>query len=118
MLITFHSKAAPEILMRANDAMPLFRAAGKWAPGEPAPERGIFPRGQLAAAIAALEDAVRREAEAGEPRDPDPNETDAPPVHPVERKVALRQRAFPLLDMMRKSLAAGADITWEATRGA
>ncbi|MCD0505402.1 DUF1840 domain-containing protein [Bordetella petrii] len=38
-------------------------------------------------------------------------------MHPIAQTVELRQRAFPLLDMMRRSLAEGADVTWEATKG-
>ncbi|MNJ74137.1 leucine/isoleucine/valine transporter ATP-binding subunit [compost metagenome] len=29
----------------------------------------------------------------------------------------LKERAFPLLDMMRQSLAANAEVTWEVSRG-
>ncbi|CFN83292.1 Domain of uncharacterised function (DUF1840) [Bordetella pertussis] len=38
-------------------------------------------------------------------------------MHPIELAVGLHQRAFPLLDMMRKTAAAGADLTWEVSRG-
>ena len=108
MLITFHSKAAADVLMRADDAAPLLRAAGK-AVGDYAPERGVFTADQLATAIAGLEAAVHA--------NPEPVEADDRESHHHDTKVSLRQRAFPLLDMMRKSLASRADITWDSARG-
>ncbi|WP_459616365.1 DUF1840 domain-containing protein [Bordetella sp. 2513F-2] len=108
MLITFHSKAAAEVLMRADDAKPLLSAAGKPYTGQ-VPERGVFKHDQLAAAIEGLERAIR--AEDAPP--PDEQDPDKAPVHPVEERVSLHQRAFPLLDMLKKSQAAGADVTWE-----
>lgn len=113
MLITFHSKATADILMRSEDAAPILRAAGK-PMGDQMPERGVFALEQLPVAIAGLEGAIHADA-GNEPHDED--DPDQPAPHPIERKVALRQRAFPLLDMMRKSLAAGESITWETSRG-
>lgn len=110
MLITFHSKATAEVLMRTVDAAPLLQAAGKLV-GDEIPERGVFTHEQLPAAIAGLEAAV-----VGQPA-PAEDHPDQEPKHPVEREVGLQQRAYPLLDMMRQSLAARADLTWEVSRG-
>ncbi len=112
MLITFHSKATAEVLMRTVDAAPLLQAAGKLV-GDEIPQRGVFTPEQLPAAIAGLEAAV-----AGQPAPAeDDDHPDQEPKHPVEREVGLQQRAYPLLDMMRQSLAARADLTWEVSRG-
>jgi hypothetical protein len=108
MLITFHSKAAAEVLMRAEDAAPLLRAAGK-AVGDDVPAHGVFTVDQLATAIIGLETAVHAHPM------PLPDDEAAEQHHDIH--VSLRQRAFPLLDMMRKSLAAHTDITWERGRG-
>jgi hypothetical protein len=35
-------------------------------------------------------------------------------VHPVSRPVGLQQRAYPLLDLMKKAQAKGVNLTWEA----
>jgi hypothetical protein len=107
MLITFHSKAAADVLMRADDALPLLRAAGKSVVGDALPPLGVFTRDQLPAAIAGLEAAVHAVPKTV----PDDEEVDH-----RQAKVTLRQRAFPLLDMMHKSLDAGADIIWESAR--
>ncbi|HEY0296661.1 MAG TPA: DUF1840 domain-containing protein [Bordetella sp.] len=105
MLITFHSKATANVLMRAEDAAPLLRAAGKTI-GSDFPTHGVFTPDQLVAAIAGLEAAIHAA--------PPPLDDDSDPRH---TKVTLRQRAFPLLEMMHKALAADAAITWESSRG-
>lgn len=108
MLITFHSNVAADVLMRAADAAPLLRAAGKPV-GDEVPARGVFTVDQLATAIVGLETAVHAQ--------PMPVLDDETAENHHEVHVSLRQRAFPLLDMMRKSLAAHTDITWERGRG-
>lgn len=115
MLVTFHSKAVADVLMRSADVAPLLSAAGK-SFGDQIPERGVFTRDQLPAAIAGLERAIQADGGHGEAQD-DESDPDKPPVNPIDQPVALRNRAFPLLDMMRKSLEAGHDITWETSRG-
>lgn len=115
MLIKFHSKAVAEILMLSENAAPLLRAAGK-SFGDTIPERGVFTRDQLESAIAGIESAVAADDQAHAPKDND-DDPDKAPVHPIAQTVELHQRAFPLLDMMRRSLAEGADVTWEATKG-
>lgn len=115
MLIKFHSKAVAEVLMLSQNAAPLLRAAGK-SFGDDVPERGVFTCEQLQAAIDGIEPAVAPDdrAHAGQEDDADRHDK---PVHPMAQAVDLHQRAFPLLDMMRRSLAEGADVTWEATKG-
>lgn len=110
MLITFHSKATADVLMRTADAAVLLKAAGK-IPEDDIPVRGVFTVEQLPAAIEGLEAAVAGHAPPADDDDPDE------PVHPVDREVSLQQRAYPLLDMMRQALAARADLTWEVSRG-
>ena len=107
MYITFHSKAAADVMMRVDDAAPLLRAAGKAIGGE-FPTLGVLTHEQLPAAIAGLEAAVH----ASPTPMPDDDEID----HRLA-KVTLRQRAFPLLEMMHASLDANTDILWERAQG-
>lgn len=107
MLIKFHSKAAADVMMRVDDAAPLLRAAGK-AIGGDFPVLGVFTHDQLPAAIAGLEAAVHASAT------PMPDDDEIDHRH---AKVTLRQRAFPLLDMMHKALDANTDILWERAHG-
>jgi len=105
MLLTFRSKAAADVVMLSQHALPLLRAAGK-SLSDQVPERGVFKAEQLPAAIAGIERAVQAApAEAEQESDP--------PPHPVSEPVSLQRRAYPLLDMLRKAQASGADVVWE-----
>ncbi|MVW72906.1 MULTISPECIES: DUF1840 domain-containing protein [unclassified Bordetella] len=115
MLIKFRSKTVAEVLMLSANAAPLLRAAGKTV-ADDVPERGVFTVEQLPAAIAGIEAAIKAE-EAHRPAQPSEEEDDAAPVPPMAQHVELHQRAFPLLDMMRRSLQDGEDVTWESTKG-
>ena len=113
MLITFHSKVVAEVLMLTDHAGALLQAAGK-SFGDKIPERGVFTVDQLGPAIQGIERAI--EEAKGHP-DEDDEDEDKAPVAPMARTVGLKERAFPLLDMMRQSQAAGAEVTWEVSRG-
>lgn len=115
MLITFHSKTVAEVLMLSHHAAPLLREAGKAIDGG-VPERGIFTVEQLPGAIAGIEAAIKTESDTHQDPEAYPD-TDEAPVPPMAQHVPLQQRAFPLLDMMRRSLADGKDVTWEASKG-
>jgi hypothetical protein len=106
VIYKFKSKAAGDVVMLGPTGDRLLRAMGR----EPA-AKGIIEVDAMPEAIAALERAVddeeaafeqaRREAQAkGEP---------APQR---EGGVSLRQRAWPLVEMMRRSHAAGHEIVW------
>ncbi|CAB3662280.1 MAG: DUF1840 domain-containing protein [Achromobacter pulmonis] len=113
MLITFHSKVVAEVLMLTDHASALLQAAGK-SFGDKIPERGVFTVDQLGPAIQGIERAIE---EAQGQSDEDEEDVDKAPVAPMARAVGLKERAFPLLDMMRQSQAAGAEVTWEVSRG-
>jgi len=113
MLIKFHSKTVAEVLMLSPTAAPLLRAAGK-SIGDEVPERGVFTVEQLPAAIAGIEAAIKADERVHSSDEDDDKDT---PVPSMARPVELHQRAFPLLDMMRRSLADGEDVTWESTKG-
>jgi len=108
MLYKFKSKATSDLIMLGPDAQRLLRLMGSDA----AP-KGIFTVEHQPQAIAALEAAIaqdearmaemlaQRIAEGGD---------DAGSV-PAEA-VSLQRRAQPLLEMLRRSLAANADLMW------
>jgi hypothetical protein len=105
MLYKFKSKAAGNVIMTGPAGDQLLRAMGR----EPAP-KGIIEPDAMPAAIAAVEAAVaadeatRAEAEAAaaaEGRRPAPREG-----------VTLRQRAWPLVEMMKRAHKAGKEIVW------
>ena len=110
MLYKFKSRAAADLIMLEPHGRQVVSIMGK-APGA----SGIVTVAQIPAAIAALEAAVADEetrlqaqaAEEGESADADASE---------QRKdaVRLRQRVVPLIDMLRRSAAAEADVVWGA----
>ena len=101
MLYKFRSKAAGDLIMLGPTGDQLLRIIGK----EPAP-KGIIEPVAMPAAIAALEkavadeEAVRAQAES----------EGAPPLR--EGFISLRQRAWPLVEMLRRAQAADHEIVW------
>ncbi|HEV8313802.1 MAG TPA: DUF1840 domain-containing protein [Burkholderiaceae bacterium] len=101
MLYKFRSKAAGDLIMLGPTGDQLLRIIGK----EPAP-KGIIEPVAMPAAIAALEKAVadeeavreQAESEGAQPR--------------REGFVSLRQRAWPLVEMLRRAHDADKEIVW------
>ena len=99
MIYKFKSKAAGDVIMMGPTGDAVLRAAGR----EPAPQ-GIFEPAALAAARAAIEQAVA---------DDDAARAEAEGVKPPKADgIGLRQRAWPLVEMMKRAEAAGAPIVW------
>jgi len=105
MIYKFKSKAAGDVIMMGPSGDQVLRTIGK----EPA-AKGIIEPAAMPAAIAAIERAIAadeaaraqtaQEAEA-EGRTPGPHEG-----------VLLRQRAWPLVEMMKRAHAADKEIVW------
>ena len=105
MIYKFKSKAAGDVIMTGPAGDGVLRLMGK----EPAAQ-GIIEVGAMRAAIAALEQAVAAEESARAQAEKDAaaeGSTCAP-----REGVTLRQRAWPLVEMMKRSMAEGADIVW------
>jgi hypothetical protein len=98
----FKSKADGDLIMMAPVGDQLLRVIGR----EPAAQ-GIIEVAALPQAIAALEQAIAAAelARVDARRADDEDERDA-------QAIGLQQRAWPLLEMMRRSLAERADIVW------
>jgi uncharacterized protein YciI len=106
MLYRFQSRATPPFVMLEIHARQMFDIIGK----APAP-KGVITADQMPAAISALEAAMAREG-----RNVHNNDDYAVEGHSddAERQhVGLRQRAAPLLHMLKDSLADGKDVVWE-----
>jgi Domain of unknown function (DUF1840) len=104
MLYKFRSKATGDLIMLPAHGDAMLRLLGR----EPAP-KGIFEVAHQPALIAALESAIA-EAEAAPPNagadaDPDANADPA-------RAVGLRQRLWPMIEMLRRCQAAGEPVVW------
>jgi len=100
----FKSKADGDLIMMAPVGDQLLRIIGR----EPA-ARGIIEVAALPQAIAALEQAIAAaELARVDSRKADDDDEDAGGANAI----GLQQRAWPLLEMMRRSLAERADIVW------
>ena len=111
MLYEFKSKAAGTVVMTQPVAERLLGIIGK----PPAPA-GVFEPEHMAAAIAALQAAIEREAvtrddkSVGTAGGKDETQDDA--QGDSSKHVSLKQRAWPLIDLMKAALAADQRITW------
>jgi hypothetical protein len=93
MIYKFKSKAAGDVIMLQPHGDQLMRLIGR----EPA-AKGIIETADMPAAIRALQEAA---AQAQSPTDSD-----------GERAVGLKQRVWPMIEMMKRAHAAGEPIVW------
>ena len=105
MIYKFKSKAAGDVIMMGPTGDAVLRAAGR----EPAPQ-GIFEPAALPAARAAIEQAVADDDAARAAAEAKAKAEGAAP--PRADGIGLRQRAWPLVEMMKRAEAAGAPIVW------
>jgi DNA-directed RNA polymerase sigma subunit (sigma70/sigma32) len=104
MIYKFKSKAAGDLVMTQPVGDELLRLMGK----EPA-AKGIIEVAQMAANMAALEQAVRADDVA---RAQDAENDAETAVKDKLDRVSLRQRAWPLIDMMKRCADENAPIVW------
>jgi hypothetical protein len=99
----FRSKASGDVIMLQAHGDALLRLLGR----EPAP-KGIFETAHQPALVAVLEAAIAQaEAAAAASRD----EVAEPETGPAIA-VGLRQRLWPIIDMLRRSHAGGEPVVW------
>ena len=97
MIYKFKSPATGDVIMLGPHGDQLLRLLGR----EPA-AKGIIETNAMPAAIAALQAAV------------DADEGPAEEEEGKPRPVALRQRVWPMIEMLRRAHAAGEPVTWGA----
>jgi hypothetical protein len=105
MIYKFKSKAAGDVIMMGPAGDDVLRLIGK-APGP----QGIIEVGAMAGAIAAIEQAVAADDAARAQAEKDAA-AEGKKLAPRDG-VTLRQRAWPLVDMMKRSIADKVDIVW------
>ncbi len=94
MIYKFKSPATGDLIMLGPNGDQLLRILGR----EPAP-KGIIETAHMAAALAALQAAIAA--------DEQPREEEDQPA-----PVGLRQRLWPMVEMLRRAQAANAAIVW------
>ena len=113
MLVSFSSKAGADILMLGEHAKPLLVLAGKIIETT-IPDRGVFTVEQLRQAVERIEQAIAAESPQNKPIEEDDDDR---AQSAIALPVGLRQRAFPLLDLMRKAVQQNHTVAWEAGSG-
>ncbi len=105
MIYKFKSKAAGDLIMMGPSGDQMLRIIGK----EPS-SKGIIEPAAMPAAITALERAIAQE-EAARAEAERQAEAEGRTLGPREG-VSLRQRAWPLVEMMKRAQAEREDIVW------
>ena len=105
MLYKFKSRVTGDVIMLEPNGRRLLEIIGK-DPGAP----GIIEAADAPAAIHALEAAIVRE-EAEQKAAVDEAAAQGEPA-PHFEGISLRQRAVPLIDMLRRSEKAGQEVVW------
>ncbi len=104
MHYVFKSKADADLIMMEPVGDQLLRIVGR----EPS-RQGIIEAAAIPAAIRAIEDAVAAEVAASARSGGKDDDSEG---NVREPRVGLAQRAWPLLEMLKRSLAERADIVW------
>lgn len=107
MLYKFRSKAGGDVIMLGPDGDQLMRIIGK----EPA-GKGILLVADMPAALKALEAAVLAEEHAPAASGAVDADDSADVSERRASRVALRQRAWPLMDLIRRALSTEHDVVW------
>lgn len=107
MLYKFKSKATGDVIMTTPAGDAVLRAMGR----EPA-SKGIFEAAALPALIDALTSAIAAENASGETQNEIAPGSDR--ANTKKDSVTLRQRAWPLLEMMKQAAAGKLDVVWGA----
>jgi hypothetical protein len=105
MIYKFKSKAAGDVIMMGPSGDQVLRILGK----EPGP-KGIIEPGAMPAAVAALEQAIQADDDARRQAEADAAAEGR--TLPPREAVTLRQRAWPLVEMMKRAHADGKEIVW------
>ena len=106
MIYKFKSKVAGDLIMMGPNGDQMLRLIGK-APAA----TGIIELAQMPAALAALEQAVAAEDTARKDAEREAGDSKTGD-HATRDHVSLRQRMWPMVDMLRRSHSQGADIVW------
>jgi len=105
MIYKFKSKAAGDVIMMGPAGDDVLRVIGK----EPAAQ-GIIEVAAMTGAITAIERAIAADEAARAQAEKDAA-AEGQKLGPRDG-VSLRQRAWPLVEMMKRSMAGRADIVW------
>lgn len=105
MLYKFKSKASGDLIMLEPNGRRVLEIVGK----DPGPTGIILPA-EMAAAVTALEQAIARDEAQQQARIDEARAAGKEP--PQFEAISLRQRAVPMIEMLRRCAAAQREIVW------
>jgi len=105
MIYKFKSKAAGDVIMMGPAGDDVLRVIGK----TPA-AKGIIDAAAMPAAISAIEEAIAADEAARAQAEKEA--ADAGTKLAPRDGITLRQRAWPLVEMMKRSIGEKADVVW------
>lgn len=105
MIYKFKSKASGDILMLGPTGDALLRAIGR----EPSPQ-GIIEPADCGPAVLAIEQAIMADETARAAAQADA--ADGGASLPAQDGVAMRQRLWPMIDLLKRAAAAGVPVVW------
>ena len=103
MIYKFKSRATGDLIMLAPHGDQVLELLGRTPSA-----KGIIEVADMAAAIQTLESAVK----ADEQRVDQPSDTNDTEPGEVRHPVGLRQRLWPMIEMLRRALAADEAVVW------
>jgi hypothetical protein len=104
MIYKFKSKATGDVIMLGPNGDQMLRLIGR----EPS-AKGIIEVEHMAAAIEALQAAVRADEERQAEADAADGDADDQPARPG---ITLRQRLWPVIDMLKRAQGARQPVAW------
>ena len=107
MLYKFKSKAGSDVIMMGPGGDEVLRLIGK-----PPSPKGILEAADMPAAIQAIESAVAAEDAARQQAEAEAAAEGRTLAPRGDAAVSLRQRAWPLLELMKRAQPKGLDIVW------
>jgi hypothetical protein len=109
MIYKFKSKATGDLIMLGPNGDQLLRLLGR----EPAP-KGIFEPAAMPTLVAKLQAAVQADeaARAERQRQAAPDDDAAAEATVAGASVSLRQRVWPMVEMLGRAHAAGQPVVW------
>ena len=107
MIYKFKSKASGDVLMLGPNGDALLRLLGR----EPA-AKGIFEPGAMGAMVAQIEQAVAADEAARAEAKADAQDDAERTAAPGRDGVSMRQRLWPMVDLLKRSAAAGEPVVW------
>ncbi len=105
MIYKFKSKAGADVIMMGPPGDQILRLLGRESGGQ-----GILTNEQMPAALAALEQAISDDEAAFAKAQAEART--AGETVPRREGVSLRQRAWPLIELMRRAQQGGHDVVW------